>query len=31
MPFQLLDVILIGIMLISGLLALMRGWSREVL
>ena len=31
MPFQLLDVILIGIMLISGLLALMRGFTREVL
>jgi len=31
MPFQLLDIILIGIMLISGLLALMRGFTREVL
>ena len=31
MPFQLLDLILIGIMLISGLLALMRGFTREVL
>ncbi|MCA0432325.1 MAG: CvpA family protein [Proteobacteria bacterium] len=31
MPFQVLDLILIGIMLISGLLALMRGFTREVL
>lgn len=31
MPFSLLDVILIGIMVISGLLALMRGFTREVL
>lgn len=31
MSFQLLDIILIGIMLISGLLALMRGFTREVL
>ena len=31
MPFQLLDLILIGIMLISGLLAMMRGFTREVL
>jgi membrane protein required for colicin V production len=31
MPFQLLDLILGGIMLISGLLALMRGFTREVL
>jgi len=31
MPFSLLDVILIGIMLVSGLLALMRGFTREVL
>jgi membrane protein required for colicin V production len=31
MPFQLLDLILVGIMLISGLLALMRGFTREVL
>ncbi len=31
MPFQLLDLILIGIMLVSGLLALMRGFTREVL
>lgn len=31
MPFQLLDVILAGIMLVSGLLALMRGFTREVL
>jgi membrane protein required for colicin V production len=31
MPFQLLDLILIGIMVISGLLALMRGFTREVL
>ncbi len=30
-PFQILDFILIGIMLISGLLALMRGFTREVL
>jgi membrane protein required for colicin V production len=31
MPFQLLDLILFGIMLVSGLLALMRGFTREVL
>jgi membrane protein required for colicin V production len=31
MPFQLFDLILAGIMLISGLLALMRGFTREVL
>jgi membrane protein required for colicin V production len=31
MPFQLLDIILAGIMIISGLLALMRGFTREVL
>lgn len=31
MGFQLLDLILLGIMLISGLLALMRGFTREVL
>jgi membrane protein required for colicin V production len=31
MPFQLLDLILGGIMIISGLLALMRGFTREVL
>ncbi|HMT13533.1 MAG TPA: CvpA family protein [Aestuariivirga sp.] len=31
MPVQLLDLILIGIMLISGLLALARGFTREVL
>jgi membrane protein required for colicin V production len=31
MAFKLLDLILIGIMLISGLLALMRGFTREVL
>jgi membrane protein required for colicin V production len=31
MPFQLLDLILFGIMLGSGLLALMRGFTREVL
>ncbi len=31
MPFQLLDLILAGIMLISGVLALMRGFTREVL
>src|SRR4029450_3653185 len=31
MAFKLLDIILIGIMLISGLLALMRGFTREVL
>lgn len=31
MPFQILDIILLGIMLISGLLALMRGFTREVL
>jgi membrane protein required for colicin V production len=31
MPFTLLDFILIGIMLVSGLLALARGFTREVL
>ena len=31
MPFQLLDLILVGIMLVSGLLALMRGFTREIL
>jgi membrane protein required for colicin V production len=31
MPFQLLDLILAGIMLLSGILALMRGFTREVL
>jgi membrane protein required for colicin V production len=31
MPFQILDLILFGIMLVSGLLALMRGFTREVL
>ncbi len=31
MPFQLLDLLLFGIMLISGLLALMRGFTREAL
>jgi membrane protein required for colicin V production len=31
MPFELLDLLLAGIMLISGLLALMRGFTREVL
>ena len=31
MPFQLLDLILLGIMLVSGLLAMMRGFTREVL
>ncbi len=31
MGFQLLDLILIGIMLISGVLSLMRGFTREVL
>jgi membrane protein required for colicin V production len=31
MSFQYLDLILIGIMLISGLLALMRGFTREIL
>src|SRR3954453_3934192 len=31
MPFQLLDIILIAIMLVSGVLALMRGFTREVL
>jgi membrane protein required for colicin V production len=31
MPFQLLDLILVGIMLVSGLLAVMRGFTREVL
>jgi membrane protein required for colicin V production len=31
MPFQILDFILIGIMLLSGVLALARGFTREVL
>ncbi len=31
MPFQLLDVALAAIMIVSGLLALMRGFTREVL
>ena len=31
MGFQLLDLILFGIMLVSGILALMRGFTREVL
>jgi len=31
MPFQLLDIIVVGVMLLSGLLALMRGFTREVL
>jgi membrane protein required for colicin V production len=31
MPFQLLDFILFGIMLVSGVLALSRGFTREVL
>ncbi len=31
MPLTLLDFILIGIMLLSGLLALMRGFTRELL
>src|SRR6478672_6231086 len=31
MPLTLLDFILLGIMLVSGLLALMRGFTREVL
>jgi len=31
MPFELLDLILAGLMLISGLLALMRGFTREAL
>jgi len=31
MPFELLDLILVGIMIVSGLLALMRGFTREVL
>src|SRR5262249_46575036 len=31
MPITLLDVILIGVMLISGLLAMIRGFMREVL
>lgn len=31
MGFQILDFILIGIMLVSGILALMRGFTREVL
>jgi membrane protein required for colicin V production len=31
MPFQLLDIILIGVMLVSGILALLRGFTREVL
>lgn len=31
MPFQLLDIIVAGVMIVSGLLALMRGFTREVL
>jgi membrane protein required for colicin V production len=31
MPFQILDLILLGIMLVSGLLAVLRGFTREVL
>jgi membrane protein required for colicin V production len=31
MPFQILDFILLGIMLVSGVLALARGFTREVL
>ena len=31
MPFQILDFVLIGIMLVSGILALARGFTREVL
>ena len=31
MPIELLDIILIVLMLISGLLAMVRGFSREVL
>ena len=31
MPLTLLDFILLAIMLVSGLLALMRGFTREVL
>ncbi len=31
MPFQILDFILFGIMLVSGILALARGFTREVL
>jgi membrane protein required for colicin V production len=31
MPFQILDFILIGIMLVSGILALARGFTRELL
>ncbi len=31
MPLQILDIALVGIMLISGILALMRGFTREVL
>ncbi|MEM7215841.1 MAG: CvpA family protein [Pseudomonadota bacterium] len=31
MPIELLDVILIGLMLLSGFLAMVRGFSREVL
>lgn len=31
MPIEILDIILIGMMLLSGLLAMIRGFSREVL
>ena len=31
MPFQILDFVLLGIMLVSGILALARGFTREVL
>src|SRR5260221_14548469 len=31
MPITLLDIILIGVMLISGLLAMIRGFMREIL
>ena len=31
MPITLLDIILIGVMLVSGLLAMIRGFMREVL
>ena len=31
MPITLLDIILIGVMLVSGLLAMIRGFMREIL
>ena len=31
MPITLLDIVLLGVMLISGLLAMVRGFMREIL